>query len=95
MIAQSPARGGSGTKARKSLSAAFEEEISNSSKLEIQPGQGGVLPLQASEVSVTLVSSSSVQDQNGSNMVVNSNTLNNNNNSSNNSVSVAPASSTR
>jgi len=50
--------------------------------------------LQASEVSVTLVSSSSVQDQNGSNMVVNSNTLNNNNNSSNNSVSVAPASST-
>lgn len=92
MIAQSPARGGSGTKARKSLSAAFEEEISNSSKLEIQPGQGGVLPL-ASEVSVTLVSSSSVQDQNGSNMVVNSNTLNNNN-SSNNSVSVAPASST-
>jgi len=93
LIAQSPARGGSGTKARKSLSAAFEEEISNSSKLEIQPGQGGVLPLQASEVSVTLVSSSSVQDQNGSNMVVNSNTLNNNN-SSNNSVSVAPASST-
>jgi len=94
LIAQSPARGGSGTKARKSLSAAFEEEISNSSKLEIQPGQGGVLPLNASEVSVTLVSSSSVQDQNGSNMVVNSNTLNNNNNSSNNSVSVAPASST-
>jgi len=94
LIAQSPARGGSGTKARKSLSAAFEEEISNSSKLEIQPGQGGVLPLQASEVSVTLVSASSVQDQNGSNMVVNSNTLNNNNNSSNNSVSVAPASST-
>jgi len=43
---------------------------------------------------VTLVSASSVQDQNGSNMVVNSNTLNNNNNSSNNSVSVAPASST-
>ena len=100
-ITQSPARSG-GSKARKSLSAAFEDQeistISNSSvKFENQTagGQGGGA---TPEVSLTLINSS-FPDQNGPNMVVNSNTLNNNVNNTNSSnssvVSVAPASTTR